>query len=315
MAPRTPNSASTVSSMRAFCFSEASSTLAERTLGGDSMSSSGSSKAGASPRSSDFCRSRASRVEGLGGATWSAATWGPSSRAADRVSTSVTSKGRSSSPAACVSGEAWGSPGSSAGRGRGGLTLPAPPLVVGPLATRAALALGAGVPAGRGLGARRGRDWIQPKNSDTSRPRRLAPNARAGAAHRASRPAASSRVWGSLATAKPCDRPSSRASPNTPPSPRASGQSAGGCGAASTPATSSIARAPAMARTRSSPRFSRGSAAPARLKPQMIIIRAPTQAASPKVCRPMSARMAPRPPMALRGASPEATLKLGSAAR
>ena len=73
--------------------------------------------------------------------------------------------------------------------------------------------------------------------------------------------------------------------------------------------------APDAARTRSSPRFSRGSAAPARLKPQMIIMSAPTQADSPKVCSPMSARIAPKPPMALCGASPEATLKLGSAAR
>ncbi len=72
---------------------------------------------------------------------------------------------------------------------------------------------------------------------------------------------------------------------------------------------------PLRNRTRSSARFWRGSVAPARAKPQMMIISAPTQAARPKVCRLMSASAAPKPPMALWGMSPEATFRLGSAAR
>ena len=263
------------------------------------MSSSGSAKAASSPRSSVFCRSRCSRTEGLGAVTRRPATWGPPS------STKGAETGASSSSSMSKGGVSAVSATGAAGRA-----------TLARLRRSGTAAASGSGGSDRGRVGRCGIDGRMSLDAATTSPQRSpAPKARAGAASRARTTLPIKDGCGRCASRAPWAAKPSRASPNTPPSPRASGQSAGGRGSASTPASSTAPATPTAMRLPRSWRLSRGSAAHARFSPQTIIIKAAIQAPRPRLCSPRSAMMAPARPSALCGRSPDATSRLGSAAR
>ena len=108
--------------------------------------------------------------------------------------------------------------------------------------------------------------------------------------------------------ARPCRTPS----PQIPPSPRARGQIVGAGGAARSPARARRPRVPTVARMRTRSRVCSGSDETTRNRPKITIKSAAKAAASPKDCKPRSARVAPILPSALAGGAMDTALKLGS---
>jgi hypothetical protein len=215
--PRTPNSASTLSSRRAFWRRASSSNSAERGLGLASMASSGSWKPPSASKSKAFCCSRCSRAVDLARRPWAGRWPGGAARSWAR---------RRRRPRPWEARRGLGRLGGLAGGGRFGLDLDDGPR---PCAGRAdgrpvrAVAPGArrrarAAASGRGARRRSPRDRCGARRSRSPGPRH-APIASSTAAIR----------WAPGRRAKPRIPASrfSRPSPQNPPRPRASGQAAG----------------------------------------------------------------------------------------